>query len=313
METVTFNNAYYIKLGAKGDWAERSLSEGVVRIGWKNISLQDINSNHWDTIKKNIKQEFDDRRKKNGSMQDYLALKRFCDATINDVFITFHDGKMYWCNLSELPIEEDDISKFRKTQGGWSQSSLDSSGKIFYSNEMSGKITKTQAFQATLCQYKEEELQIINRIINGVSNPKVAEIEHKKKEICELLVAILTDFHWKDCEILTDLIFQQSGWHRISMAGGSMKYMDFEYVEPINNDRYIVQVKSGAKKSDFLEYQRKFIHEGYRKLFFVSFNPDKSLYDYKNEQENIEILYGSKLATLIFNLGLVDWVLKKSF
>jgi len=240
-------------------------------------------------------------------------LKRFCEATVNDVFITFYEGKMYWCNLNDSFIEQDHISKYRSTIDGWHCSPINKSEKIFYSNEISGKITKTQAFQATLCQYKSDEIQIINRIINGIPNPKVEMIQTKKKEIIELIKAILTDLHWKDCEILTDLIFQQSGWRRISMSGGSMEFMDFEYVEPINKDRYIVQVKSGAKKSDFIDYQNRFSYQGFRKLYFVSFNPDKSIIGYKSEQENIEILYGDSLATLILDLGLLEWVLNKSF
>lgn len=59
MEEVKFENAYYIKLGAKSCWAEESITKGIVRIGWKDISLDDILNEDWDKIKKDIKQDFD--------------------------------------------------------------------------------------------------------------------------------------------------------------------------------------------------------------------------------------------------------------
>lgn len=313
MEEVKFENAYYIKLGAKGGWAEKSINNGIVRIGWKDVSLDDIISSNWDNIRKVIKKDYDDRGKKSGTTTDYNALKLFCDANEQDVFITFHKGMMYWCNLADIPVEKDDTSKFRKTKNGWSCKPLNGSGKAFNSNDISGRISKTQAFQATLCKYSEEETEIICRIINDIPNRKVAEIQDKKKEICGIITELIKDLYWKDCEILADLIFQQSGWHRVSMSGGSMEFMDMEYLDSINNERYIVQVKSGAKLTVFKEYEQKLLEREFKKLFFVVFHPDESLEKYKNERKDIEILFGDKLSGMIFDLGLVNWVLKKSF
>ena len=313
MEELKFENAYYIKLGAKSCWTEDSIKKRIVRIGWKDISLDDILNEDWDKIKKAIKQDFDTREKRNGSTNDYNALKKFCEATDQDVFITFYKGFLYWCNLDDCPIEEDLTSKFRKTKNGWSRNPLNRSAKAFNSNDISGRISKTQAFQATLCKYSEEETEIICRIINDVPNPKVADIQDKKKEICKIITELIKELHWKDCEILADLIFQQSGWHRVSMPGGSLEFMDMEYLDSINNERYIVQVKSGAKLTVFKEYEQKLIEREFKKLFFVVFHPDESLEKYKNERKDIEILFGYNLSEKIFDLGLLEWVLKKSF
>ena len=313
MEEVRFENAYYIKLGAKGGWAEESIAKGIVRIGWKDISLEDILNEDWDKIKKDIKQDFDIREKKNGSTSDYNAIKTFCDANEQDVFITFYKGLMYWCNIAKTSIEKDDTSKFRKTKNGWSCNPLNRSTKVLHSNDISGRISKTQAFQATLCKYSEEETEIIYRIINDIPNRKVAEIQAKKKEICGIITELIKDLYWKDCEILADLIFQQSGWRRVSMPGGSMEFMDMEYLDSINNERYIVQVKSGAKLTVFKEYEQKLVGREFKKLFFVAFNPDESLEKYKNERKDIEILFGYNLSEMIFDLGLLNWILKKSF
>lgn len=236
---------------------------------------------------------------------------------MQDVFITFHKGLLHWCNLDDSPVEEDLTSKFRKTKNGWSCKSLNDSTKALSSNDISGRISKTQAFQGTLCRYKDtekdNEVEIINRIINGSQNPNVEKIKKFKYEISKLTIELLQHLHWKDCEILSDLIFIQSGWRRVSMQGGSMEFTDMEYFDPINNEKYAVQIKSGASKKDFEKYEKDFSNRGFRKLFFVVFNPDISLANLKTERSEVEILSGDKLAALIFDLGLLEWVLKKSF
>ena len=313
MEEVKFKNAYYIKLGEKGKWAKESIEIGIVRIGWDLVSIDDIKDKNWDNIRKVIKKDYDDRDKKNGATQDFEALKRFCEATEEDIFITFHNGFMYWCILDHSPIDRDIKSKFRKTLDGWSYHPLKSSIKVFNSNDISGRISKTQAFQGTLCKFTEDESDIINRIINDFPNPKVNEVRAKKKEICVIITELIKDLHWKDCEILADLIFQQSGWHRVSMPGGNMEFMDMEYIDSINNERYIVQVKAGANLSIFKEYEQKISGKEFKKLFFVVFHPEKSLEQYVNQNKEIEILFGEKLSEMIFDLGLLNWVLNKSF
>ena len=151
MKELKFTNAYYIKLGAKGTWADNSIKEGIVRFGWiQQVPLQDIIDENWEIIKNKIKEDYDGRGKKSGSSQDYEALKRICEASREVVFITFHKGKMWWCSLGNSPVYEDNTSKFRKTVNGWSCNPIVSNAKQLLSNEISGEISKAQAFQGTL-------------------------------------------------------------------------------------------------------------------------------------------------------------------
>ncbi len=312
MNTITFNNAYYIKLGKKGKWVEESLSKGIARIGWDSVTIEDIQRQNWEDIRCKIENGYISSGKKNGAKQDFNALRRFCDATVYDVFITFYKGKMYWCNFDNSPIESDSISKYRRTLNGWSCKTVNEIKSILYANEISGEISKTQAFQGTLCRFNERETYVIERTLNGTLNPNVESILNYKTKIVELISELLKELHWKDCEILTDLIFLQSGWRRTSMKGGSMEFTDMEYYDPINNERYAVQIKSGANEKDFDDYKKRFIGRDFRKLFFVVFNPDKSIFTVKNDSSEVEILYGEKLSTLIFDLGLLEWIMKKS-
>ncbi len=42
MKEINFKNAYYIKLGEKGIWAEDSIEKGIVRIGWNKVNFNDL-------------------------------------------------------------------------------------------------------------------------------------------------------------------------------------------------------------------------------------------------------------------------------
>lgn len=307
MLKLDFKRAYYLKLGESGAY-ETELNDGIkARIGWKNIDIADIITNNWNRIFSDIKKDFQDRSKNTGWTNDYNALKTFCEITENDVVITFANSKLYWCKLSNEPIQKDNISKFRNTQLKWSSQNI--FGKELYINEISGKITKTIGFKATLCNI--DEIETLKRIINGERNPIVIEIENKKNEIIHLLLEALSNLHWKDFEILTDLIFRQSGWQRISMLGESMKYADLELEDPITKDKYQVQVKASAGINEFEEYAKNFINSNFRKLFFVVFQPKNELINYKHNYENIQILTGIELCKMIIDLGLMNWVLNR--
>lgn len=307
MEQVKFNRAYYLKLGEQGRW-EDVLCEGEkARIGWKNISLIDIQQKRWDKIKGEIESDFELRGKRNGATQDFNALKIFCEATELDIFITFFDGKLYWCKLDNSEIQEDSVSKYRITKIKWR--CKDIFGNILYTNKISGRISKTQGFRATLCSI--DELDSLKRIINSEKSPLIINIESKRKELCELITKALNELHWKDLEILADLIFRQTGWRRISLIGGKMKYIDMELEDVITKERYQVQVKASANKQDFEEYAEKFNGLDYRRMFFVVFNPDNSLIQYNNRFENIQLILGAELSELIIDLGLVNWIVQK--
>jgi hypothetical protein len=311
METVNFKNAYYIKLGKNSCWAYDSFESGIVRIGWSKVPLDDINAQIDDIIKKKIQTDYSERGKKNGATQDFKALKRFTDATEEDLFVTFYGGKMYWCNLSNGPVQGIDEAKYRETKNGWSCSPINNSQKFFFISEIPGIVSKTQAFQGTICQFGESQTKILSRLLNGEDNPTSIEIKKKRDEICDLLTELIRGLYPKDCEVLADLIFQHSGWHRVSPQGGNQEFIDMEYLDSINNERYVVQVKSGADRASYVEYEKRFSGKEFKKLFFVAFNPKESLEIYVNKRADVEILFGKRLSEKIFDLGLLNWVLKK--
>ncbi len=308
MEEIKFNNAFFLKLGSKGAWEyEATTNSSKARIDWSNIPILEIQNENWDVIRSLVEIDFKERGKKNGATQDFNALKLFSEATENDVFITFAKNMMYWCMPEVGKIQEDTKSKFRTLKLNWRNTDI--KGNKLYINSISGKITKTQGFMATLCRIEEKDA--LDRIINNKVSPIVEQIKKTEAELQNLLTKAFSDLHWKDCETLADLIFNQSGLQRISQVGSSMKYMDIELENALTKERYIVQVKAHATGSDFNAYVENFPNKNYTRLFFVSFNHDKSLDSVVSESESVILLKGKDLAALIIKLGLTNWVVDK--
>lgn len=311
--SIDFKNAFYIKLGKGADWADDCFNKGIIRVRWDYVpNIDDLNNRNWDDVRPFVKEYFDKNGKQNGATQDFNALKLFCEATEKDIFITFHKGKLYWCTPANSLIENDVKYKFRRTKNSWSCNTADESSMIIHSNDISGEVSKMQAFQGTLCQFNTKQIEILKRIINHIPNPVVKDILEKREEICAQIEILIKDMYPKDCEILADLIFQRNGWQRVSELGGNMEFADMVYLDPITNERYAVQVKSGANLLILKNYMEALENRVYRKLFFVVFNPEINLKNIPDKHEKTEILLGNKLAKMIFDLGLLKWVLAKS-
>ncbi|MDD2787622.1 hypothetical protein, partial [Methanoculleus sp.] len=167
MENIDFDHAYYIKLGEKGKWEQSSIKEGKMRIGWTNVSLDDIHRERWDRIEDAIR----DKVSNPGSAtHDFNSLKTIHGSSHDDVWITFTDSKLWWCRLQNGPILEDEISKYRLLDGGWHDRSIQ--GKSLLVNTLPGAVAQLQAYQATSCTVRP--LDTLRRLINGEHTPEYA-------------------------------------------------------------------------------------------------------------------------------------------
>jgi len=305
---IEFDNAFYIKLGEKGSWENDLLNSKIAKIGWDHINLDLILSDNWDTIKQSIHQNYIERGKKTGATQDYNALRNFCKASDHDLFITFHYGKMYWCFLSP-EIKAIGDSKYRSTINGWS--CKDVNGNDLYISEMTGNISKIQGFRGTLC--KVEDKSALYMILNNQTNPILEKIKISRRDLCKNIETALAELNAYDCENLSDLIFRQSGWQRLSNLGRTMKDFDLELQDPLTKDKMQVQVKAKADRKEFERYASDFEknHDGFDKFCFMVFVPDKTLDDTVVTQDDVRLMLPKEISELIVDLGLVSWVANK--
>ena len=306
MESIDFDHAYYIKLGEKGKWEQSSIEEGKVRIGWTNVSLEDIHQERWDRIEDAIR----DKVSNPGSAtHDFNSLKTIHGSSHDDVWITFTDSKLWWCRLQNGPILEDEISKYRLLDGGWHDRSIQ--GKSLLVNTLPGAVAQLQAYQATSCTVRP--LDTLRRLINGEHTPEYAAVVDAREDLVCRTEALIRHLHWRDFEVLVDLVFSGAGWRRRSVVGKAMKFADIEFEDPINRETYQVQVKSRSTLPEFREYAEQFNPDDFKKLFYVVHSPDDALAVYEAPAESGVVLVPPRqLSGMVVNAGLVGWVLEKT-
>jgi hypothetical protein len=302
---LAFANAFYIKLGRKGAWEADSVLTGKLRLGWRRQSVNDINAGRWDEIEKQLREEH--RDKPTGvATTDLKALKTIATSSSDDVWITYHQSKLWWTRLSGA-IEEDDVSKFRLTALSWSDKALN--GRTLVVNELPGKIAQLQGFRGTVCRVQYGEL--LQRTINGVRSDQAAAISDHLASLAQQLSDVIKELHWKDFETLVDLIFRASGLVRVSVLGQHAKAYDLELREPITGDRFIVQVKSKATLADLEATLGSFSSDDYRKIFFVVHSPANDLATATDLPDYLEIVSPDRLGVLALDAGLARWLENK--
>lgn len=309
MEPITIKNAYYVKLGRGGEWVESSIQSRIIRIGWREQTLDDVNNWRESIIREKTLSAREQQglpTSKTAVSNDVSALSKIVHATPEDVWVTFHSSYLWWCRVAETGIEEDTTSKYRKIIGQWSNCDIEGTPLII--NQIPGRLSKTQRFSGTICRLGA--VDDLRRLLNNQPSAEFQGISRAKATLTQEVESGLSLLHWKDFEILVDLIFRNAGWRRVSVIGESMKYVDMELEEPITGDLYQVQVKSDATIADFREYAEQFIEGDFRKLYFVVHNP-KAKWDDAPKYKGVELILQEQLAQMVVDFGLVNWLLKR--
>lgn len=95
-----------------GEWQEDSIRNGLFRLGWEFTPLTDINAGNGSNIEKLLGAS---PPHKGTATREGNALRDMAASSAGDVWITFHASSLWWCTLSEGPVEEDVISKLRRS------------------------------------------------------------------------------------------------------------------------------------------------------------------------------------------------------
>lgn len=298
-------NAYYVKLGSGGKWASQSIEKGLLRIGWDEILIADLRAEDWSAVRRRLGER--PNASKGTVTSDAGRLKDVVTSTSKDVWITFHDSRLWWGRLGAEPVKQDATSKYRRLLDGWRQA--DTSGTPLTINRVPGAIAQLQGFRGTICSVGDTEA--LRRLINAEFSPAHKKLAASHAQVAEDLQAAIRGLHWKDFEVLVDLVFREAGWRRQSMLGGSMKFVDLELVEPITGEVYQVQIKSRSTLAEFKAYASQFSRAGFRKLYYVVHSPTPELSGYETEFEDVELVLPRQLSELVAECGLVRWVLDK--
>ncbi|HDO1318358.1 restriction endonuclease [Aeromonas veronii] len=297
----------YIKLGDGGKWEPYCIEEKqVLRLGYESPHHQESLAGDWDTVRNFW---LSARKGNNGAAsRDLNQIRDFYELSEADIWVTFYRRKMYWCHAHKEVYELEDGSRIRKVIGSWS--CLDKNGSPLSIENIDGRITKVQGYRGTICGVELPEYLL--RKINGEVQPEIQSTKETLEALKKNVEDLIKGLWWHDFELLVDLIFAQSGWQRISVLGKAEKDIDLDIFSPVSQKRAFVQVKSTTTADQIQNYREIFSqHHQYDEMYFVFHTFLGSLKNLSINDPRVTLWDISRVAELVINAGLIDWLLAK--
>lgn len=301
------STALYIKLGQAGAWETDCITrDQTLQLDYREAPHDLCLHGKWDEVRETYKSLRDDI---GAATRDAKQIRLFYESDETVLWITFFGDRMYWCFSKPKITLLEDKSKTRPVIGQWR--STDINGNALNKNQLSGRLLSTEGFRGTICSVKE--FPYLVQRINGEPLKQIDEANEALSTLKQKIETLIRGLHWKDFEILIDLIFRQAGWQRVSILGGTEKTIDLDLLSPITRERYAVQIKSKAGLADFENYQRKFADmQSYSRIYFVVHTPSPNLIQAADTSTgDIELLLPERIAELAVQFALADWIINK--
>ncbi len=196
-------------------------------------------------------------------------------------------------------------SRFRKTIGGWTDKDL--IGQTLWTNKLRGSLTTTAGFRGTICRVREFDYLL--RLLNVEKTAVTKAVRTARSELIETLIPLIPGLHWKDFELLVELVMTQGGWRRVSATGGTQHTIDLELELPLTGERTLVQVKSRLDQKTAETVATDLTEAaGGSRVFIVYHTPSDQL---TVDQENVTMIGPKALAEHVVDLGLTTWIMAK--
>ena len=300
----------YIKLGSGGEWEKRCIEEDqTIRLGYHSPLHQACLDREWDKLHAHWAERRGDR---GAATRDVNQIRDFYEAPEEDIWITFYKRRLYWCRASKAVIEDGDKGdRFRKVIGEWSCQGRKNSEELFFEN-IDGRVTRTQGFRGTICTVALEMQDYLLNKIEGLEQPDVAQARRSEEELRNSIQKLIKGLWWKDFELLVDLIFSKLGWQRVSLLGKTEKDIDLDVRSPITRKRACVQVKSSTTVQEISQcFEDLSKYEQYDEKYFVYHTINGDPDDVVRDKERYKVWDDSRIAELVIQAGLIDWLIQK--
>lgn len=301
----------YIKLGEKGAWEAAALDHNELHFGENEGA--DIHEMGRRGDREGIVAALVTKGKTPGSAADAARqIVDFYQLGGDCLWITFARRRLWWAfaepDVISLGVATRDHGDcMRKVIGAWRDTDI--LGHPLRMDALSSKLTQVAAYRNTICTVAEEAYCL--RRINAVPEPIVAEAEAARAALHAVAVKLIATLHWRDFELLVDLIFARSGWQRISEVGGTQKDTDLRLLQPTTGDRAFVQVKSKADQDVLDKSIARFQATGdFSHMFFVCHSPNPRLT--APPMPNVHLWVGSSIAAAAVGVGLLDWLIDRA-
>jgi hypothetical protein len=311
--TLTATRALYIKLGEGSRWAKLAFDSNTLRFGFANISqevaLAAVEARDFTPIKDFFEHG---RGVAPGTATRYSnEFREFYTAGTDVLWITFAEGRLWWCfaDVEVTPTlavdPEATGSRTRKTINRWADK--DMKGKTLWTNALRDSLTTTAGFRGTICRVREFDYLL--RRLNGEVTPTTEAVRTARLQLIDTLTPLIRGLHWKDFELLVELVMTQGGWRRVSATGGTQHTTDLELELPLTGERALVQVKSRLDQSTAGKVTADLIEAAGGARVFIVYHT--RLGQLSIDQENVTLIGPEALAEHVVDLGLTTWIMGK--
>lgn len=307
-ENVRAKRALFIKLGQGGVWEADCINNGTLRFGYHDIPHEACIKENWSRVEKALRGYTESQTAITSHLRQ---VREFYEAEEDVLWITFFSDRMWWAFSKPEITPHTNREKTRPVIGHWSD--CDRLGAPLLKGRLSGRLLSLAMYRGTICSV--EDLTYVLHKINGTVEPYVAEIQIAFERLQSSLVPVIKRLHPKELEILVDLIFRQSGWQRVGVAGGTEKDIDLDLISPVTLERIGVQVKSKATPAVWRDYRDKFADmRGFTRFYFVTHSPTPALIEEAGKNEIGDFVFWDvdELAAQAVRGGLTGWLLDKA-
>lgn len=310
MQPIKPAEVRYIKLGPGNAWFRHCRETGRIALGHAAVPHELAQAGDWEAVSRHLVEVCG--RAANKASDFTREIRDFYTLGADCLWITFAEGRLWWA-FAALGVDwqggdgAETGVRYRTLRQNWSDKDIE--GNTLDASRLSTKLTCLMAYQQTLCSVAAADYAV--RRINGEVEPVVVEAQVLQEQMTAIAVKMIAALHWRDFELLVDLIFGRNGWRRISAIGGTQKDIDLAVEQPITGERAIVQVKSRATAAVLRDSIARFReYPQYERWFFVCHTAPCTLI--APEGENIDLWTGGRLAEMALKAGLFDWLVERS-
>jgi hypothetical protein len=269
-----------VKNGQHGKWWPAAKANGQIHAGWSNIPHDLILSPNHEAIKRHEINDYARAGKPKGTaVADANALRRLLQAPSQHVWITFEEGRMWWCTVRDGAVinptgqDEHRGNFWLVCDRKWSDESLVHKRKLANSM-LPGTVSAAAGFRATVARPKA--WKTILRIIRDEQDDDAIKATNARVSYVAAIDKMVKRIHWKDFELLIDLVFARTGWTRISVLGATQKGIDMEVRNLTADEIAFVQVKSSSNQAELNRYIDQFEAQSdrYARMIFAVHTSD---------------------------------------
>lgn len=296
----------YIKLGEAGKWEKECVENGIIRFGFGSSSAERFplcQAGRWDALATSF---LEAGRTKGTATRFANETRLFFEDDGTTLWITFVGERLYWGMLRKEQLSAqhpDGNGVCRTVAGGWR--CTDVNGESLTKDRLSGALTKLASYRGTSCSV-DVAFYVIRRI-NGQKTPEVECAIARLQEVTQSAQELMKLLDPYDFETLVDLVFSTSGWRRLGTVGKTQKTLDLDIVLPSTGERAFVQIKAKTNSTELAEYVGKLEDHGpYDRMFYV-FHTGKA----GTDDERVSVIGPERLAELVVDAGLVNWLIRK--